>query len=173
MQIKKSTGCFERIIRLVQVLPATAFQSLILIGLLASCAPTTEIWDPLQDQSAPASTGIQRQTDRLSPAMASLIQQADTKINYEQWPEAIAILERALRINPKQAEAWTRMAVVYLGKLEPEQAMQMAKKSNALAARDTALQAYNWKLIARAYEQMNQPDKARHAAGKSLQLQAD
>ncbi|MCW9012928.1 MAG: tetratricopeptide repeat protein [Gammaproteobacteria bacterium] len=114
---------------------------------------------------------MDRTTLKLTPAMAALIQQADEKIDYQQWPEAVVVLERALRINPKQAEAWTRMAVVYLGKLQPEQAIQMARKSNALASSDNALKSYNWTLMSRAYEQLDQTDKASHAAEQSRQYE--
>lgn len=163
MQISKYTRRTERFVRLKT--------GPLFIILLASCAAPSQVWDPLEPSSNKISTGLDRATVKLSPSMAALIQQADDKIKINAWPDALAILERALRINPKQAEAWTRMAVVYLGMSQPERALSMAQKSNSLAAKNNSLKAYNWTLISRAYRQMSQPEQAREAESKSRYFQ--
>ena len=149
------------------------FLVFVLSGLLAACSAgkETEIWDPLVEESQPASQGLQRSLTNLSPAIASLLQKADQSIEKQQWQQAIASLERALRINGKQAEVWTRLAVVYLGQYNPQQSIHMAKRSNSYSRNNQSLQAYNWLLISRAYTLMQNQYLADEASQKSLQLQ--
>ena len=149
------------------------FLVFVLSGLLVACSAgkETEIWDPLVEESQPASQGLQRSLTNLSPAIASLLQKADQSIEKQQWQQAIASLERALRINGKQAEVWTRLAVVYLGQYNPQQSIHMAKRSNSYSRNNQSLQAYNWLLISRAYTLMQNQHLADEASQKSRQLQ--
>jgi hypothetical protein len=163
--------------RPVLIIPKSVKAALAVIGrcsilassfYLASCAiqQTKQSWDPLQQKQA-TNVGIQRSITVLSPAMAALIKQADSKIEQKQWPFAISIIERALRINSKQAEAWTRMSIAYLGLHNPEQAIHMAKRSNTYAGKNKELKSYNWLLMSRAYKKLNKLDAAESAAFKS------
>lgn len=150
-------------------------QALFLSSLLltACSAPMEKTWDPLQGETTDkqARAGIDRNAAGMSPAMAALIQDADESIEQQQWGRALFILERALRVDAKQSEVWTRMAVTYLGKQEPQQALQMARRSNSYARSKPELQSYNWLLISRAYTALDQPQAAEKAAAKSQQLQ--
>ncbi len=138
---------------------------------ITSCAvqQTNKIWDPLQ-QNQTTDTGIKRSTKNMSPAIAALIKQADLKIEQKQWSSSISIIERALRINPKQAEAWTRMAVAHLGNNNAEQAIHMAKRANAYTGKNSKLKSYNWLLMSRAYKILNKLDAAKSAALKSQKI---
>jgi len=172
--------------RTVPLIKSTFYGFILALASLAllSCAQprSADSWDPLQPpaspdavrepatEAAPAS-GLSRSTDQLSAPVADLIGRADDAIQQQHWAEASALLERALRINPKQAEAWTRMAVVNLGSNHPQQSIQMAQKSNRHAGASRSLMAYNWLLISRAYEQLGLSDKARQALDKSRRLQ--
>ena len=176
MQITDVNAKVERTVQLDR--PVLWASSLLLLLLaLAGCSvpKSADSWDPLQvpetSGAAPSSSGIQRSAERLSPAMADLIGRADIAIEQQQWSEASTLLERALRVNPKQAEAWTRMAVVNLGKNNPQQCIQMAKKSNRHAKTQPSLMSYNWLLISRAYEQLGQPGPAQSAMRNSRQIQ--
>ena len=174
MRITRFTGQTPRTVQLKLPLYIV---TLLGAWLMNSCTPIgpQDKWDPLQEQTTtteqPASTGISRSDERMSPAMADLIRRADAAIEQQQWPVATGILERALRINPKQAEAWTRMAVVNLGQQNPQQALQMAKKSNRYARGDDALKAYNWLLMSRAYESLGKTAQAEQALATSRSLQ--
>jgi len=139
--------------------------------LATSCAVQqgNPIWDPLEEKSV-TDTGINRSIKSLSPAIAALVKQADVKIEQKQWSQAISIIERALRINPKQAEAWTRMAIAHLGSGNAEQAIHMARRANVYAAKNLKLKSYNWLLISRAYKKLNKPDAAKSAAFKSKKI---
>jgi predicted Zn-dependent protease len=72
--------------------------------------------------------------------------------------EAAAVLERALRIEPRNPLIWQRLARLRLQQDMPRQAESLAAKSNSLAAGDSFLLADNWRLIASAREQ--QGDRA-------------
>jgi tetratricopeptide (TPR) repeat protein len=176
MHISIITGSNQRAVRIKRN-PFTLLGAGLLSLLLASCAvqPTEPQWDPLQTPSPQAETGRQpglsRADSRLSPAMADLLQRADTAIEQQQWSSASGLLERALRINPRQAQAWSRMAVVKLGTGNPQQGLQMAKKSNRYAQEDEQLMAYNWLLMSRAHQQLGQAQQAQQALQRSRQLQ--
>ena len=143
----------KRLIRLIQL------NLVISLLFLMACAPQQGVkqWDPVAASETDLQAGLDRSTDKMNPAMASLIGLADQQIE--------------LRINAKQAEAWTRMAVVYLGQNNPEQCLHMAKKSNRHARGNRGLQAYNWLLMSRAYQQLGNEAQALKAQNRSAELQ--
>ena len=65
---------------------------------------------------------------------------------------AAASLERGLRISPRNAVLWQRLASVRLEQGRYRQAEQLAAKSNALAGPEPQLRAHNWEIIAQARE---------------------
>lgn len=85
-----------------------------------------------------------------NPAVLSLLDQAKTNIAQNRPDNAGAELERALRIEPQNAALWSELARVRLLQWQPEQAANLAAKSNALAGNNRGLRAQNWRLIAQA-----------------------
>lgn len=165
MQITINTGLVERYFRLGLV-------SLVLSALLSCSAGSQQTrWDPLLGESPADATGLDRSLGQMSPAIQGLIQQADQAIANQDWSHAIATLERALRIEPKQAESWSRLSVANYGKQLYEQAIQTARRSNSLIGNNNELKAYNWLMISRAYEQLGNMEQSRQAADTSRQLQ--
>jgi tetratricopeptide (TPR) repeat protein len=81
-------------------------------------------------------------------AVAALLDSADRHVKGNQLPEAGAALERALRIEPRNAGIWHDLAQIRLHQGEYQQAESLASKSNNLAGGNRALQARNWRLIA-------------------------
>jgi cytochrome c-type biogenesis protein CcmH/NrfG len=59
-------------------------------------------------------------------------------------------LERALRIEPRNAGIWHDLGQIRLHQRKFNQAESMAEKSNGLAGGNGALKARNWRLIANA-----------------------
>ena len=164
MQITINTGLVERYFRLGLVL--------LVFPALLSCsmgAPTR--WDPLQGDTPTDASGLDRSLGQMSPAIARLIQQADEAIANNDWSNAISTLERALRINPKQAETWSRLSVANYGKQQYQQAIQMARRSNSHISNNNELKAYNWLMMSRAHEQLGDLEQSRQAAETSQQLQ--
>ena len=58
-----------------------------------------------------------------------------------------AVIERALRIDPKNAQLWYRLALLRMQQRQYDLAASLAAKSNALARNDTQLQMKNKTLI--------------------------
>lgn len=140
---------------------------------LFACAPQPEQIKPGEDVESLPAVKESADTGRINSAVVALIKQADVMINQSRWPDASSLIERAIRIDSYQADSWTRMAIIYLGKNNPEQAVQMAKKSNSLARQNKTLQAWNWSLMSRAYTLMDKPDLALQAAQTSQRLQQE
>jgi len=83
-------------------------------------------------------------------AVIALLDRAEHYRRLGDTDAASATLERALRIDPRDAGLWYQLAVVRLQQGRAPQAEQLALKSNALSGRDKALLARNWALVARA-----------------------
>lgn len=145
----------------------------LLVAALVSCAPPPEHVKPTENIESLPVVKESVTTGRINPAVGALIKQADVMINQSRWADASSLIERAIRIDSYQADSWTRMAIIYLGKENPEQAVQMAKKSNSLAKQNKSLQAWNWSLMSRAYNMMQKPELALQAAQTSQRLQVE
>jgi thioredoxin-like negative regulator of GroEL len=105
-----------------------------------------------------------------SDAVVALLDQAEGYHRSGDINNEAATIERALRIDSKNAGLWSRLAAVRLDQGRPGQAEQLALKSNALARGDKALQARNWRLVARARWSLNDSAGARAAEQKARDL---
>jgi len=83
----------------------------------------------------------------LPDVIKSLIQQSDEQFMNHNLSGSLATLERAVRINPRHAEVWSRMAQIYLQQGNIEQAKQHAKRSNSVIKNNTPLKAFNDNII--------------------------
>ena len=81
-------------------------------------------------------------------AVVALLDSASNYVQSGELDKAAASLERALRIEPRNAGIWHDLAQIRLHQRQYKQAESMASKSNSLAASNRALQARNWRLIA-------------------------
>ncbi|RRQ20640.1 tetratricopeptide repeat protein [Thiohalobacter thiocyanaticus] len=153
---------------LFRLLPLTA----LLLSACASVPPGERA--PVIDAGQPAGTGggrapapaatadtpedgadvvvipLERSSSGASPAVASLLGQAEAASRERDWSAAAVSLERGLRIEPRNPVLWNRLAEVRLQQGQYRQAEQLAAKSSSLAGDDSLLQARNWRLIARA-----------------------
>lgn len=98
----------------------------------------------------------------------ALLDDADIFASKGQSEKAAATIERALRIKPKNALLWHRLAVVRLQQQQWQQAIAMARKSNALAANNNTLKSENWGVIATAYDNLGNKQKANEARNKQI-----
>ena len=105
------------------------------------------------------------------PAVIALLDNVDNYATAGNNSRAIADLERALRIEPKNPHLWQRLGHLYLAENNWVQAIAAAKKSNVLAARNRYIQAENWHIIARAREGLGDLQGAAEARENSGQLQ--
>lgn len=83
----------------------------------------------------------------LPDVIQSLIQQSDLQYSNQNLAGALATLERAVHINPRHAEVWSRMAKIYLQQGKVEQAKQHAKRSNSVIKNNPPLKKFNDNII--------------------------
>ena len=89
-------------------------------------------------------------TQPMSKAVKTLLQQAELQREGGDLTNAAATLERALRIEPKNAYVWNRLAHVRAQQGQAAMAAELAAKSNAVAGGDDSLKRDNADLIARS-----------------------
>jgi tetratricopeptide (TPR) repeat protein len=88
---------------------------------------------------------------RPSRAVQSLMLRSEQQASAGDYTNAAASLERALRIDSKDARLWNKLAHVRYQQARHQVAEELAAKSNALAhAADFDLRRDNWLLIAKA-----------------------
>ncbi|KAA6184688.1 tetratricopeptide repeat protein [Thiohalocapsa marina] len=116
-------------------------------------APTSEPAPPAA--VAPPAPEVARATPApgltppdLPPAVDSLARRAEQQRQTGDFSGAAATLERALRIQPKDAYLWNRLARVRLEQGLGSQAGNFAARSNALAGDQAQLKQNNWDIIA-------------------------
>ena len=127
----------------------TKFVLSLLAGVLTACAtpgPTT----------APSSTA----DDSAKPVVVALTNDAQQAQRQGRYVQAVAYLERALRIEPNNSGLWHRLASVRYAQGRYQQAVHMAAKSNSLAGTNHDLQRRNWLLMAEAWTALGRTDKA-------------
>lgn len=133
---------------------------------VATVAPAASIPQP-PPQPTPAAPAPPPQPVELPPAeitregnqaVTALLDSADQYVKSNQLDKAGAALERALRIEPRNAGIWHDLAQIRLHQRQYQQAESLATKSSSLASDNRALQSRNWKVIA----------VARRAAGNTL-----
>lgn len=94
--------------------------------------------------ASPHQIGVTPDTGR---AVAALLAKADQQEYQAHWEQAAALLERALRIEPRNARLWHRLAKIRLQEGRYGMAESLAQKSNALAKDDEELKRANAELI--------------------------
>jgi hypothetical protein len=83
-------------------------------------------------------------------AVAGLMESARSDSAAGRLPNAAATLERALRIEPRNARLWHDLAQVRFRQRDLAQAESLAARSNTLAGNDADLRAANQRLIEEA-----------------------
>ena len=112
----------------------------------------------------PGESGKQiRPSSETSKAALSLLAKARTAAKEGQLDVAESQLERALRIEPRNAVLWHYMAKLRLYQGRLDQAAGLAAKSNSLDRADHDLQANNWRIIAHARHQQGDLSGAKAA----------
>ena len=100
-------------------------------------------------------------------AAATLLASARQNVRAGQFGKAEMTLERALRLEPRNARLWQEMAQVKYGQKDYGQVVQFCLKSNSLAGKDYGLIRQNWLLMEKSYLKLGKPDKARQARSRA------
>jgi hypothetical protein len=102
----------------------------------------------------------------LSPVVGSLVLAANEDNKKGNVESATTTLERASRIEPRNATLYYKLALLKL-KSKPSQAEDLAKKSAQLAANDPALKKHSWLLVAKAREMQKDFKGAQEARARA------
>lgn len=102
-----------------------------------------------------------------SPAVVALMSDADRSSKSGNLGAASATVERALRIEPRNATLVYKLAELRLKQQKPRLAEDLAKKAILLAANDTALKKRSWLLVSEARNMMGNKQGAAEARKKA------
>lgn len=127
--------------------------TLVLLLLLSACATTPIDSEPVSENAA----------------VVALADMARNDVAAYQYARADASLERALRIEPRNARLWYELALVRSYQEQYRQAESLALRSNRFAGSDDALRRANWKLIAECRKELGDQAGAEEAQKKSRQ----
>jgi tetratricopeptide (TPR) repeat protein len=97
------------------------------------------------------------------PATRELVAKAEAASAAGEHGRAAQLLERALRVAPRDAGVWQNLAVVRYRQKRYDQAETLAQRSNRLAGDNRELRRRNWALIAAARDQQGNAAGARKA----------
>jgi Tfp pilus assembly protein PilF len=114
---------------------------IVLTIFLTACASSPQPVTPMM--------GISSEQDTRR-ATSSLLAKVDIQEGAQNWERAAALLERALRIEPRSAQLWHRLAQVRLQQGQYQLAANLAQKSNALAGGNVQLREKNNRLLKQA-----------------------
>lgn len=176
----------ESAIRLVQthhpLIPRWAGLAL-LAAALAACAPLPD--RPTRPPSRPSQmpapepydeddlAAWPRSAEEVSgPAVLNLLEQAQAALAEGRGEQAIASLEVALDIDPRNPFVWQQLARAHLQQRLPDQAENQAQRSNSFARGNPFIEIENWRTIAAARQVRGDLDGVRQARERVLELQA-
>lgn len=106
-------------------------------------------------------------TAPLSPAVGALVSAANQNSKAGDLDSAAASIERAIRIEPRNATLFYKLALLRLKQSKPNLAEDLAKKSALLASTDNTLKKHCWLLIAHAREIQQDFAGAKEARAKA------
>lgn len=129
----------------------------------------------LRAEPLPENTAPQMITEDAPPApnsaVVALLDNADQQSKSGRLDAAAAALERALRLEPRNAEVWSRLAEIRLQQGQLDQAASLAAKSNNLAGNNVSVLTRNWKTIAQARNRKGDLKGASEAQDKLHELE--
>ncbi|MGZ5006771.1 MAG: tetratricopeptide repeat protein [Methylobacter sp.] len=133
--------------------------------------PTLEALEPSAPPPPPQSelTPFQpiEPTVALSPVVGALVSAANQNTKAGDLDSAAASIERAIRIEPRNATLLYKLALLRLQQSKPRLAEDLAKKSALLASTDSTLKKHCWLLIAHAREVQQDFAGAKEARAKA------
>jgi len=139
-----------------------------LVVLLSACTsmpatpPTVEDRQPPPIERDPVAVADSRdEVDRSTAATATLLAAAHDAAELSDHDSAIAYLERAVRIEPRNAELWIALSDAHLAAANLAAATQHARKAIALAGADERLVRQAWLQLADIREAQGNLSEAR------------
>ncbi len=114
---------------------------------------------PLPDEPVISAESV-GETERTSPVVARLLATAQRERKRGKWDAASGSLERALRIEPRNANLWASLAEVKYDQQDWRGAIQLAARSNTLSGSNAQLRRRNWLLMANAHKKLGNTEAA-------------
>lgn len=157
---------------------AAAIAALLLALLLAGCASTASTPAPVEDRTEverevrePAQEGTAgvQVFPLQNPAVKTLLAEAGEAEGQGRYDDAALLLERALRIQPRDPELLQQMAEVQVRKEDYDQALSFAVRSYDSGPRVGEICARNWRTISLAREHLGDSGGSREAAERVAQ----
>jgi predicted Zn-dependent protease len=133
----------------------TRIASFALVLLLSACAA-------LRPGTVPVSE---------NPAVLTLVEQARVEVTDNKLHSAVASIERAQRLEPRNPWLWQELARLHLTLGDHAQAESLAARSNTWAGSDRALRAANWRLIGAARAARGDAVGAQAAEARAAELE--
>ncbi len=158
----------------------TVSESLVLLAvLLALNACTSHLPAPVEEREVDTRVRTPARQDSAgvqvfalqNPAVVQLTENASAAERAGDLGQAVVLLERALRIQPRDPQILQHMAEVQLQKRDYEQALSFAVRSYDIGPRVGEICARNWRTIAVAREHLSDLNGAReaeHRAGQCM-----
>jgi tetratricopeptide (TPR) repeat protein len=128
-------------------------------------SPTVAKTLPRETAGTYGSSGTTQQTQ--SSTVIALLDTASKQSAAGDTANARRTLERALRIEPRNARLWNELAQLYYQDKQYIKAANTAAKSNSLAGTNNSLKRNNWKLIGNARRQTGDEAGAQRADEKA------
>ena len=123
-----------------------------------------------QSETAPDSTVYQPKPvyqRPLSPAVIALVNESERNSRAGDLESAVVVLERALRIEPRNAELTLKLARLRLQQEKPVLAEDLARKAALLAGGNNQLKRKSWLLISQARRMQHNLQGAKEAQRKA------
>ena len=129
---------------------------------------------PAQTESAtkPAVSASDYNNSARTPAVRHLLASAEQASRDGDNDRAAGQLERALRIEPRNAVLWHNLAIVRYRQGNYAQAESVALRAESFSQDDTQLRLRNWRLIAAARQERGDLEGARAAREKVERIQS-
>jgi len=130
-------------------------------------APKQEIFAPPPPPPPPPPFEPLETFAPLSPAVSALASSANQNSHSGNIESATTTIERAIRIEPRNATLYYKLALLRLKQSKPHLAEDLAKKAALLASNDTQLKKHSWLLVARAREMQGDLKGGKEARAKA------
>lgn len=138
--------------------------------LLMACSATPQRSQPDAEPEGETIAQVRPGAETSRPVLA-LLEQANNASRRGDLAVAGSRLERALRIEPRNAVLWSYLAKLRLHQGRLDQAAGLAAKSNSLdRSQNYQLQADNWRIIAHARHRAGDSEGAKTAQQRAASL---
>ena len=122
---------------------------------------------PYPDQPSLTTESMGESTS-VSPVVSRLMASAQSSRQARNWDSAANSIERALRIEPRNAALWSALAEVKYDQGDDRSTLQLAAKSNTLSGQNHQLRRKNWLLMANSHQRLGDDIKAEELRKKAL-----